>query len=261
MFAQWRGPYSWMQAVAFCIEHDRTRPVFVSCHSRMFPVQIWMLVETQANVLPSAWRHVPDVVSTTIDPCQLTRPDDRRQPFLWYLEAMTLPRQLIENLNHQTRRHSFIVSKIVSTSITILITRAQYLLVLKYLLRSFHMEFMLVDNFLKVFDPFVQHMIVSCQMCINHTHWYTIQIEANANGTFITLWTWHYPYMRTFAYEIPATPFITNSCRHHNISHTQIPPRPVRVYSDSTSRTCNKWSRFANTFNSRPCICSDLMPT
>lgn len=149
----------------------------------------------------------------------------------------------------------------------ILISLSKYILMLKYLLRPFHMKFMFVDNFLKVFDPFVQHMIVSCQMCINHAHRYTIQIKANANGTFITLWTWHFPRMRRFAlttlsrHQLPKVQRSNLFYTHHNIKHTQMPPRPVRVYSDSTSRTCNKWSRFANTFNSRPCICSDLMPT
>lgn len=67
----------------------------------------------------------------------------------------------------------------------------RYLLMLKYLLRALHMKFMFIDNFLKVLDPFVQHMIMSGQMCINHTHGYTIQIESNAHSPFISLQTQH----------------------------------------------------------------------
>lgn len=61
------------------------------------------------------------------------------------------------------------------------------LLMLENVRCPFNMEFVLIDDFFKIFYPFVKHMVMCCQMCIHQTNGHTIQLKANTHSTFIPL--------------------------------------------------------------------------
>lgn len=61
------------------------------------------------------------------------------------------------------------------------------LLMLKNVLCFLNMEFVLVNDFFKIFYPFVKHMIMGGQVWINQAYRYTIQFETNTHSSFVTL--------------------------------------------------------------------------
>lgn len=73
----------------------------------------------------------------------------------------------------------------------------KYLLVLENGGRCFDVELLLVHNFLEIFDPFVQLMIVRRQMRVDHTHRHPVQFEPYTDGAFITLQHMHANVMRS----------------------------------------------------------------
>lgn len=62
-----------------------------------------------------------------------------------------------------------------------------YVLVVKDVRCMFYMEFVFVDDFLKIFDALVKHMIMCSQVSIHKAHRHTIQLKSNAHSSFITL--------------------------------------------------------------------------
>lgn len=52
---------------------------------------------------------------------------------------------------------------------------------------GFNVEFVFVNNFLKIFDAFIELMIMGGQMGVNNTYRYTVQFESYTHSTFIAL--------------------------------------------------------------------------